>query len=739
MKMPLLPRRLLGFLALAAVATHASAVDWQSVADHPNLKFDVDADSVRVDHGLAYYTYREQRRYRRDDPFTARTMQAVVDCAARKHADLLGSSNVELHDVFEGTDQASVLTLVCRLGHLATAEPHGLAAAPPPVPQKRPVASGGEDWRTYDTTRIETRQLDANSVRAHDGLVWFNYRELHSYDAPEVFRRTLSAVVDCAGRRSADVENGRYTLRDILEHTQQSAKLELACQLANAPTAAATAPAAPPVPPAPPAPRYSQADADLLWEEAAYTFDGLAYDYTTYKFATQDEATRCLADWQCAIEVHRLEVRTGQRSNEMAPWLRAAVTGALADERCKPVQDPATQAWIVVRVTARRPGKFAPNDVDRVAWLEMHAATALPTPDALRSDPAIRRRSAMNRVFTAERLHSSLAAQDFAAADLDHPLSNGGTLLIRALARHDQALADALVAAGASVQACGPAYCPIELVVSSQDHAGLRWLIAHGARVDRAPERPGTLPPLVLAVMAADKDSAQILLDANADPLVSVTDTAVGLTLQRSLAYYVPSQQGALLDWIYEQMARADARAGRYEWKAWIEQGGRRQPIVDGATITLLAQPFRIVMKAPDDTSMRVLASEDADFLPESRSGLARRAMLAPGRVGAVAPDSHFLAVGAFATRRGVHAFDGSSIELSWRPAPKTGDGTKRVADKHGGHEDVHEVVEFVTPDATFPATDFARHTIHVLLGPLPDHGTASDLYKPARFDIAIQ
>ena len=722
------PRHVLGCLTLAVMTSSVSAADWQGYADHPNVKLEVDADSVEVRNGQVFFAYREQRSGPVYPKPVVSTMHAVADCAARKRSDLTGGGGHELRDVFDGTDQAAQLALVCRLAHLAGGEARDPALR---VAQQKPATSSAEDWRTYDRAASTTRQLDAGSVKLHDGLVWFDYRELHSYDAPAVFRRPLSGVVDCGARRGADVEGGRYTLRDVLEGTQQASQLDLACQLAKA----AAEPEAPSIAQAP---QISRADAEMLWEEAVHTFDGLSYDYTLYRFASQEEATRCLADWQCALDAHRLDQRAGERSNEIAPWLRDAVVTTFGDERSKPVHDPKTDAWFVVRVTARRPDRFDAKTVQPMAWLNAHAATALPSPDTLRSDPALRKRSAMNRVFTAERLQSSLAANEFDPGDLDRPLSDGMTLLTRALARHDEAFATAVVTAGASIDACGTSYCPIEFVISAQDHAGLRWVLAHGARVERS-ARPGALPPLVLAAMAGDRESAQLLLDAKADPLAGVEDSVFGQQLQRSLAYYVPGEQADFLDWIYARMTQADERGGHYQWKAWIEQGGRRQPIVDGATITLQPLPFRIVMKTPDQTSFRILSSEDAGFLGETRSGVTRREMLSPARVGAAGPDSRFLGVGTFVTRKGVREFDGSSLELSWQSDPKAGNGTKRVSDKRGDHEDIHEIAEFIAPSGTFAARDYAHHTIHVLAGPMPWHGTASDLYRPARFDIVIR
>jgi predicted aspartyl protease len=88
------------------------------------------------------------------------------------------------------------------------------------------------DWRVYSMSGHETREIDASTVQSRDGLVFFTYREQFPYDTPEVFRRPLSGVVDCKARRSSDVAQGQYTLRDVFEGTQQAEQLELACRLA---------------------------------------------------------------------------------------------------------------------------------------------------------------------------------------------------------------------------------------------------------------------------------------------------------------------------------------------------------------------------------------------------------------------------------------------------------------------------------------------------------------------------
>lgn len=738
--MPLNHRLVLCAAALLLSAPPVSATHWQAYADRSHMKREVDADSVSLEDGLAWFVYRETSSGY-GDPIV-RMMRGVVDCANRKRSDLL-NGRYELRDVFDGTDQADQMALVCGLAKQGGGQKRDPALQ---LSRQKAATPGVEDWRTYDRGVTRSRQLDAGSLRVHDGLVWFNYRELVSYEVPEAFRRGLSGVVDCRGRRSADVEGGRYELRGILEGTQQAAQLDLACELARkSPASDAPAPeprlAAAPAPAPPPAPAvsYSPEDARILWEEAAYTFDGTAYDYTLYRFASEEEATHCEGDWQCSPRAHRLEERTAERSNEIAPWLRPAVVSPIGDARSKPVHDPVTDAWIVAQVTARRPATFDVRGVQPMAWLAAHAATALPSADALRSDPALRVRSALNRVFTVAGLQAALAAQAFGTADLDRSLSNGSTLLVRALARHDEALADALVAAGASVDACGAKICPLEYVIAAQDHAGLRWLLARGVRVDRASDHAGALPPLALAAMVGDRDGVLLLLDAKADPLVSVDENLGRQVLHRSLAFYVPSEQAEFLDLVYARMEQADERSGRFKWSAWIEQGGVRHPIVDGATITLKALPFRIVMKLPDDTSFRILSSEDPAFIGETRSGVMRRKMLGPGRSGAVGPDSRFIDVGRFVARDGARDFDGSSIELSWSAASDYPTGTKRVADKLGGHLDIHDVEEFITPSGTIANRNFAGHTVHVLVGTVTSHGTASDFFKPARLDIVLR
>ena len=726
--MHLRPLRILACLAFAA-AGPAVAADWRQYFENRHVyldsghdvKYEIDAGSVVVQNGLVFYTYRSS------GGTYDRVVPAVADCAAQTRADVADRGVRVMYGVFAGTEQFEQLSLACRLAKLPVGAPGAPSRAGTDVSTPPLALPGGEagDWRTYDS-RPTLRQIDARSVQSRDGLVFFGYREIVSYDAASASRR-LAGVVDCAGRRGADVRLGKYDLRPVFEDTQQAAKLDLACKLAKAaPPPAATS-------------SYSQADSELLWEEAFYTFDGFAFDYELYEFPSEDEARRCLADVACPLKAHARDERSGVRRNEMPPWLRAAIDATATGRLSAPVRDPGGDKWVVAKVEARRGAKFDRDEVRPLDWVAANAATALPTVAQLKADPVLRKRTALNRVFGLEELQAGLAMDDFTPADLDSPLSSGSTLLLRAMVRDEQPMADALLAAGASVDACGTRYCPLEYALLTQKHAFVRWLLAHGARVDRVYGGTDLPTPLSIVANEADQEGAQLLLDAKADPLATITDTVAGKTVRRSVAYYVTHDHPDFLEWLYARMQDAEERTGHAAWSAWIEQGGVRRPIVDGATIVLKAQPLRIVLKMADGPSFRVLASEDAGFLEASRSAMMRRTMLAPVHAGAVGPTSRILIVSELRTGGAAPAFEGASVELAWSADPAAANGTRRVAGRHGEHEDVHEVEQLLTRKGGIPASAFAGHALHVVAGAVPAHGVSSDFYRPARFDIVFR
>ena len=258
----------------------------------------------------------------------------------------------------------------------------------------------------------------------------------------------------------------------------------------RAPTAGFGMSVAPPSPIQPPPLArtvYSDPDGALLWEEAIATFNGLAYDYQEYVFATKLEADDCASNFNaaCRRKNFRSIQHRAERSNELPLRLRNAVVETSQHDFSKPVPDLATGKWTVINVTQFQPSTFV-GAVNSREWVALHAATALPSVEALRNDPELKMRRVMNRIKSASELREALATQQMDKAHIDERLSGGSTLLLKAINLKNQELLDALLSEGASLDRCGIGSCPLTQTIYLGDRAGMRWLLSHGAKPEGA-------------------------------------------------------------------------------------------------------------------------------------------------------------------------------------------------------------------------------------------------------------
>ncbi|MCT8174451.1 ankyrin repeat domain-containing protein [Variovorax sp. CY25R-8] len=490
-------------------------------------------------------------------------------------------------------------------------------------------------------------------------------------------------------------------------------------------------------PPPPVRTDYPEADGIVLWEEAVATFDGMAYDYSEFVFDTEAEAQDCAANMNagCRRRNARSIRHLGERSNELPLKLRNAVLTTPEHAFSEPMPDLRTGKWTVIQVAGHRPSKFV-GEVNPRDWVALHAALSLPSADALRSNPELKARRVLNQIRSAAELRNALASGQIDKSGINARLSNGNTLLLKAIYLKNQELLEALLAQGASLDECGIRSCPLTQAIYLGERAIAQWLLTNGANAEG---NGSDITPLMAASTAADREIAEALLRAGADPLAIYTEKIETFSLERSVAFYIPSSEPAYFDWFSGIYQAALAKQGRYEWNAWIEQAGVRRPLKNGESIVLKRQPFRLLMQIPEGMAFRLAASEDEALAEKSRSPVFRRNLLGPTKVGASGPDSRYLSIGSVAMRESAWDFDGSTHYFAFTTDPKADVGVKRV--RTAGREtlDSYEIDEFIADRQITPIGKFAGKSLTVLAGAVPPLGTGSDFYKPATFKLSFR
>lgn len=484
-----------------------------------------------------------------------------------------------------------------------------------------------------------------------------------------------------------------------------------------------------------PGPGLSKEDAQLLWEEAVRTHDGIAYTFMVYGFDTEAAAREGCAGYP-PCKAARQKMKQVLHLPEMPMAHRERLAALQEGELTPPLPAPDGDRFLVYEGKGRAAGDFVKSTRDPWDYLKAFAPAALPTPEALRTDPDLKARSVLNRVRSAEDLAKALESKQVAVAQLDRRLSNGFTPLSYAVLRGDKALAARLLEAGASPDACGFTTCPLELAIDLQAAELIDLLLSRKASPDGRPE--ATLSPLMQAGAAKDRALAQRLLDAGADPLQSRA-VFIGVRWPRSSLFYARGKDPAFLDWYAPIFQQAVARTGKYGWDAWVEQDGTRTRIADRGTITLQRRPFRVVFTAGEGVPFRVSASDSPEFVAATGAVAVRMDALSPMKVAAIDPEDRYLVI--WKLEGGVKAdgrVDAGSTEWSVRPDPKDGNGTVRRPGK-GGPEYVHEVASLVVGGETVPLEKYAGGPIHLLLGTLPPLGDGTDLFEPRRVTLELK
>lgn len=606
------------------------------------------------------------------------------------------------------------------------------APSPASAPTSASAPAGAGDWRVYDENGWIHDELDAASVRVADGRVTFDYRYRSTRNEPTRFGPVVHAVVDCPAKRRSDVDaSGERRWFDVIPGTKLAAQLRLACQLAGTPARITDRflvqiPAGP-APPPPPTP--SREDADALWQEAIDTDDGQTYQYSVFVFENREAAAACVAAPVGCIPPDRPRYHQRLRAPELPLAWRPALRALQPGDFSAPVTDR-TGAWVLLRLDEVVASSRFERPADRV--LARFAPGTLPSAAALRTDPALRARTAANRVIDARSLHEALASGTLDASRLDGVLSDGATLLVRAVRTHDLAWMEALVSAGADPSRCGESTCPVPAAVRGGWHDGLRWLLAHGASPALG---IGSRTPLVAAAERGDRDAAELLIAAGADPLASVVRYEEGAARRLLPPSFTAPVDTAFRDWYARVVHDLLARQGHRAARLWSEQGGKRTALADGATIALARKPFRLLAQADEAWPLRIATSRQDDFGDRiadvrTRARVAEALVISASRGGDDA-----LSVGELTGSREAPGYAGGVDE--WAPSPRAASAPK--SNTAARPRLLRAVARLDTADGFVDLAHAGPGPLHLLAGSVPPLGAGVDFFEPVRVTITLR
>jgi hypothetical protein len=430
-----------------------------------------------------------------------------------------------------------------------------------------------------------------------------------------------------------------------LATSRRLAVLSLSAVLLFGATAVPAAPAA--------SAQYSDAQLRLLYDEAAATGSMV---YSFYIFATKD------AD--AIQEAHKKLMQPGLRDKSLkslfnlnANMLVAFVLPAPVREQLNHLSEGSRSApfqladgsWAMVELESVDALKQSMPGFEQLRGRlpGLVASGALPTPDALRNDPALVARTLINKVDSAKSFD-----QLPPGVDVDHPLSNGYMLLQQALLRDDAGLVTALLKRRTNPNLCPMRACPLQLALQSKTHAAdyVKQLLEAGAQPDQiaAPDADtaltlaslegnaaavqlllekgadinggnGPRQPLTVAIHRGHSAVSKLLLDKGADPLFRKTP-AGGMASSSATAMSVALQQGkAEGAMLRSAVMKKFSTLPQHQWSGWIEQDGEKLPLADG-TLHLKRKPFTLALRMPVDGQMRLASSSSTRIFDEIRT-----------------------------------------------------------------------------------------------------------------------
>jgi len=478
-------------------------------------------------------------------------------------------------------------------------------------------------------------------------------------------------------------------------------------------------------------------DREMLWKEALATHNGWTYTYSTYTFPDRKEAeaARDLGQ-RSRYELREFKRQTFTlRYNELPCALRETISLLSATELSEPILHVDGKQWLFVELEGRQESSFEAETL-RDEWLETFAATALPSIQALRTDPELRTRSLLNGITNPQTLKVAIDEQHLQPKDLDRVRSNGRTPLIQALFCKDIPLVKALLANGASSNRCTREDCPLSVAVSQRSLDLARLLLAHKADPNGSQK---LITPLMAAAQIQDKTITKLLLKAGANPLETRPDKGPYFS-KTSTLFYAPSTNPRYYCWLKQQVDKTLGRTGPYEWSAWIEQAGHRTRIQNGVVILLTRAPFTFVMDVKPGNDFRVFATEDPSLARKFREVPFHRDLAQINRVGASGPDSTYLGVSNLVMEEGELNAYVTTQELSHEPDPEWNRGTRLLE----GDRFAYQVTKLLKdpmggPREEIPMNHYKGSGLSFAVGVLPRLGQGSDFYKPAVFQVRFK
>lgn len=538
--------------------------------------------------------------------------------------------------------------------------------------------------------------------------------------------------------------------------------------LAALPAGAAGLPGAPPAP-APVASagiKYSEAELRLIHEEAVAT-GGATYSF--YILGSDDR--NVIQDAWRNLEAGRAKgasmktLFNAELRQQQAFALPLAVREhlrPLAKGEHSAVFQLDKRNWALVELDSADATTAVPIfEALRAALPKLVTSGAMPDPRELAGNPALVQRSLMNKVTTTaefDRLPPGF--------DVDMPLSNGITMLQRALARDDAAMVTAILTRAANANLCPLRACPLQIALRSKANAPayVAALLAAGARPDQVPvpgdetalvratangdlesvrrllqggaDRNGAdspRTPLSIAALNGNRDIGQLLLDKGADPLFRKPATDGGFNTP--VIYAIASEKPEMVAWLRAAARKqASSRKGA-RWNYWIEQDGEKVPL-KGGRYHLKRKPFAVMVQLPAGSELRLEASTSPRLFDEHKAADLRAPLYRLDRLHNELHDgsARSLLVSDYAARKADPGRHGGIQAWAW------GEGRKdfqRVEKTAQGTALVREISALVIDDSNgkteVPIEKTRVREVSLLAGTALDYGSGISDYANAR------